>query len=245
MYAKTVPRFNLAESGQHAEMLKYLEEYGYAVVASVASENEIQNGKDLFWKHINSISSIVKRDNPSTWDTETWIASPTDGICSCKGFNHSEFAWNTRLLSKVKQAFECIWNTNNLIVSFDAGNVFRPWKYNNAWITEGGWWHVDQNAMKGESRQGKVCIQGLVTYYDVNEDTGGLCVIPKSHLIHNSICELYHNGNKSIDYISIPSTDQFMMEHSGILICAKAGDLLLWDSRTIHCNTPALTSKAK
>ena len=24
------------------------------------------------------------------------------------------------------------------------------------------------------------------------------------------------------------------------LVCANAGDLLLWDSRTVHCNTPSL-----
>jgi hypothetical protein len=26
------------------------------------------------------------------------------------------------------------------------------------------------------------------------------------------------------------------------LVCAKAGDLIVWDSRTIHCNTPAVTA---
>lgn len=26
-----------------------------------------------------------------------------------------------------------------------------------------------------------------------------------------------------------------------IKVCAKAGDMLLWDSRTIHCNSPATT----
>jgi hypothetical protein len=27
-------------------------------------------------------------------------------------------------------------------------------------------------------------------------------------------------------------------------VCAQAGDLILWDSRTVHCNTPALTVPA-
>ena len=26
-------------------------------------------------------------------------------------------------------------------------------------------------------------------------------------------------------------------------MCAKAGDLILWDSRTIHCNTPAIVEQ--
>jgi len=27
-----------------------------------------------------------------------------------------------------------------------------------------------------------------------------------------------------------------------IVVCCKAGDLVLWDSRTIHCNAPRLPS---
>lgn len=96
--------------------------------------------------------------------------------------------------------------------------------------------------MKGVERQGKVCIQGLVTYYDANEDTGGLCVIPKSHLQHNEVCERSYNGDKSIDYIRINEQDEVLCRNRGMLICAQAGDLILWDSRTIHCNTPALTA---
>lgn len=185
--------------------------------------------------------SIIPTD-PSTWEVD-WLASPTDGICSGKGFNHSEFVWNARCLPRVKKAFGEIWKENELIVSYDAGNVFRPWKYNPKWLTTGGWWHVDQNAMKGAERQGKVCIQGLVTYYDANADTGGLCVIPRSHLQHNAVCERNYNGDKSIDYISIDSRDEILLNNEAILICAQAGDLILWDSRTIHCNTPALTAQ--
>jgi hypothetical protein len=42
------------------------------------------------------------------------------------------------MLPKIKKTFQAIWNTDDLIVSFDAGNVFRPWKYNAKWKTSGG-----------------------------------------------------------------------------------------------------------
>lgn len=54
MHAEHVPRFNLDEPGQSADMLNYLEENGYAIVASVASADEIQTGKDSFWKHMKT-----------------------------------------------------------------------------------------------------------------------------------------------------------------------------------------------
>ena len=109
-------------------------------------------------------------------------------------------------------------------------------------MTTGGWFHVDQNSNKGPERQGKVCIQGLVTYYDATEDTGGLCVLPRFHLRHNEVCERCTKGDRSADFISIPKNDEILRNNPSvrILLCAKAGYLIQWDSRTIHCNTPAL-----
>jgi hypothetical protein len=43
-----------------------------------------------------------------------------------------------------------------------------------------------------------------------------------------------------MDYIAIRKDDA-VLENDGLLIFAKAGDLILWDSRTVHCNSPALT----
>ena len=38
-----------------------------------------------------------------------------------------------------------VWGgERDLIVSFDGGNAFRPWKIKPEWSTDGGWWHVDQ-----------------------------------------------------------------------------------------------------
>lgn len=233
------PRFNINEKSQEIQMLQYLQEHGYVVIASVASEQNIISAKELFWNIFCNINSNINCLDPSTWDTD-WPASSGDGICSAKGFNHSQFLWQARLFPDVKRAFGLIWNTEDLIVSYDTGNVFRPWQYNREWLTHGGWWHTDQNALK-VGRQGRRCIQGLVTYFDANELTGGLCVIPGSHLAHDEVSLRSANGDKSMDYISIKKGDP-ILANGGLLVCAKAGDLILWDSRTVHCNTPALTS---
>ncbi len=129
-----------------------------------------------------------------------------------------------------------------MIVSFDAGNVFRPWRFDPTWLTDGGWWHVDQNCLRGKIRQGKVCVQGLVTYYDATEETGGLCVIPGSHKHHTELCERSAMAKGLFDFVPIAVDDPVVQSSERILVCAKAGDLILWDSRTVHCNTPALTA---
>eukprot|EP00622_Pseudochattonella_farcimen_P003726 FR738958.1.p1 GENE.FR738958.1~~FR738958.1.p1 ORF type:complete len:146 (+),score=5.17 FR738958.1:41-439(+) len=42
-----------------------------------------------------------------------------------------------------------------------------------------------------------------------------------------------------VDYVSVPVGDPVLAAGGG-LVEANAGDLILWDSRTVHCNTPAL-----
>ena len=100
------------------------------------------------------------------------------------------------------------------------------------WLTDGGWWHMDQSVQ----RQGKQCVQGLVSLYDADETTGGLCVIPKSHLKFPEVSS--RQVNTRMDFTPICKGDE-VLKNGGKLVCCKAGDLLVWDSRTVHCNTPA------
>merc|ERR1712176_390145 len=72
---------------------------------------------------------------------------------------------------------------------------------------------------------------------------GSTCLIPKTHLD-------VADGNPlniramSGDFIRIRKGCKFLDsdKYKKILVCCKAGDLVLWDSRTIHCNSPALLS---
>jgi len=64
--------------------------------------------------------------------------------------------------------------------------------------------------------------------------------IPKSHLQHDELCARIPAAKIGMDFVEIPENDP-VLKDGGILVGAKAGDLLLWDSRTVHCNSPALT----
>lgn len=234
------PRFDVKDPEQAKEMLAYLEKEGYAIVAGVADQDHIEAAKKMFWDFAEKARPKVSRKSPATWNRPDWLPSEMNGILGQFGFAHSDFCWTTRTLPGVHTAFSNVWGTKNLIVSYDGGNAFRPWKYNPDWITEGGWWHVDQNSLK-DGHHGRVCVQGLVSYYDATDETGGLCVIPKSHLQHDQLCRRTPLARMGMDFIEILPTDP-ILDMDKILVCAKAGDLLLWDSRTVHCNSPALLS---
>ena len=79
-------------------------------------------------------------------------------------------------------------------------------------------------------------MQGLLSLYDVDACTGGLCVISGSHLKHDEV--MSYAGVTRNDFVPIPQNDP-LLRHSRLVTC-KAGDLCLWDSRTVHCNTPCV-----
>lgn len=232
------PRFAVSAS---SEWLPYLEEHGYCVLADVADEEEVTLAKSLMWNYLESIPDTkVRRDDISTWEDEDWVPSTHNGVFGSHGFGQSAFCWHTRLLPGVRQAFTAIWDCCDLLVSFDGGNVFRPWAQKEQWRTHGGWWHVDQNVfLPGKSDRSSV--QGLVTYIDATPETGGLCVIPGSHKHHISVCERSCAQTVRKDCVQVQPGDP-VLESGGQLVCAKAGDLILWDSRCVHCNTPGVVN---
>ena len=90
-------------------------------------------------------------------------------------------AWYVRGLPRVKQAFAQIWGDEDLIVSMDCVLVWRPWRGAAGCRvlpqTEG--LHLDQNPLSKPHRE---CVQGMVPMHRVDHRTGGLAVVPGSHV---------------------------------------------------------------
>lgn len=242
--------------------LEHLDLHGYAIAGSVATKNDINRGKILLWDFLEGKGGSeegndtgVRRDDVTTWgdyfDNESglgkyakrWPGDPQTGIISSNGIGHSPFMWHLRLLPGVSQTFSAIWNVppQDLITSFDGANAFRPWKYNAQWKTESGWFHVDQNAFN-PGKEEKCSVQGLLTLTAADSSTGGLVIVPGSHKHFQEVCERNamrpKPGLSALDFVPISQNDE-AIDHCH-LVCADAGDLIVWDSRTIHCNTPAI-----
>jgi len=204
------PRFDIRT--QRAEFLAYLEEHGYAVSANVLSEeSKLQDLRSKFWDFLEKYppGTKVRRDDPESWNDKRWLPDERNGIIGGYGFGHSDFMWDLRLQPLVKATFAAIWEDDDLLVSFDGGNAFRPWQRNPEWRTDSGWWHVDQNASRGPQRQGKVCVQGLVTLLDATAETGGLCVIPGSHRQHKALCQRSAFAKSSSgDFVPVGEDDE-------------------------------------
>ena len=66
--------------------------------------------------------------------------------------------------------------------------------------------------------------------------------MPGSHNYHSSFTRSH--AKNDIDFVRVPSNSPSLPKelcNRLRLVTASAGDLILWDSRTIHANTPAIS----
>ena len=237
-----VPRFAPGDQ----EGIRYLEEQGYVVIANALSQKQADEALAKLWDYLERLDTGIDRNNSETWDDDRWPTAVHGGILPGHGIGHCEAQWYIRDIPAVKKSFAAVWNTDDLLVSFDGVSLWRPWSKNAAWKTGlgGTWLHIDQHPI---GRPGKHCVQGLVNLLPTSPDTGGNVMVPRSHLLHDRIPELYRERlariDKSIDHFRFPKDDQLFNEYPPITCHMEAGDLLLWDSRTIHCSSPPTDTK--
>jgi len=216
------------------------------VFKNVADEAQIQTGKNLAWDYLENLGGGISRNDVETWNSPKWPNPFGNGIVPSGGVGQCELLWFARGLPKVQQIYAGIWGTPDLITSFDGFCFHRPYEYNTSWKTKTNWYHLDQN---GHFKPGKLCVQGFLNFYPSGPDDGGLLVIPKSHTIFNQIFKDRPSFRKRDDFIVLSSDHQLWsrdLPHAGlspIKICCQPGDFVLWDSRTIHANGPANTSR--
>ena len=232
-----VPRF---EHDDLAGIKEYFDREGYAVVASILNAAELETAHDLFWRWAESVGeATLNRHDESTWTT-SWPVAVDGGIMPWQGSGQSEFAWFVRSRPVLGNVYASLWGTDKLLVSFDAISAWRPWARNPQWKpsfreADGGWFHVDQCP----DRDAFECVQGLVDVLGSDAAMGGgFTVVPRSHALFGSwrkdFSELVDTFGGD-DYFELPHDHACL--RTAILPRTRPGDLVLWDSRTIHCSS--------
>lgn len=208
--------------------IEELEKNGYCIIPNIISKYECSKNISEIWNWLENLNSGINRNDENTWSDDYWPPN-TNGILQQFGVSHLQFIWDLRSNENIINIFKQIWNTYDLEVSFDGINIIRPKKFINN-IEE--WFHIDQ----GSCKKGLHCVQGFINLEDTNDDDASLLVYDKSHLFHEKIFE---NNKKIIkhDYYHIDEEDTYVIKDlKKIKIVAPKGSLILWDSRTIHCN---------
>ena len=217
---------------------KYLEENGYVVVTSLLSENECSEYLSKLWKAVEILSEgKVSFEDKSTWEkAKNYPFMLHGGMVQYIG--HAQFQWDLR--ERCSELFAKLWNVDKtkLASSFDGFCLMNGTrKYLKKQINS--FLHSDQSPLKDKlwSYQGAMCLT------DNNDDkSGGFVCVPKSNLCHQKFfTENFNIKDKKFKEDWYLFSDDVKTKYKSILgnftkINNKAGDFILWDSRTFHCN---------
>ncbi|KAF7554845.1 hypothetical protein G7Z17_g2578 [Cylindrodendrum hubeiense] len=178
------------------------------------------------------------RNDPSSIKQENLPMITEKGMILGYGVSHENFTWDIRQEPGVVEAFQRVYDTKDLIVSFDNVNMAFPGRTDVA--PNKPWPHQDQDPEKPGFR----CLQGLVNLFPNGDEDGGLIVCKGAHRLSEEFHEEFKNEENKVwawtkEWYGF--TDQGIewlknKDCEWIKVNAEPGDLLVWDSRTPHYN---------
>ncbi|KAF5012627.1 hypothetical protein FDECE_1319 [Fusarium decemcellulare] len=207
---------------------------GYAVVPSVISKEKASDYQQAAFDWLKSFDNPeLDLANPATWTPSNLPFVSQINTFNHYGVVHERFVWDIRLEKSIIDVFAQLWDTDELLVSFDALNITLPHRPGH--IPREPWPHVDQSPF----RQGLQCIQGIVNLSKSGPEDGGLTVYPGSHkLVDQFFAEKTDKAEwiRKDWYRFTPEQIAWFEDH-GLKphkVTAEPGDLIIWNSSLIH-----------
>jgi hypothetical protein len=231
-----------------------LENDGIAVIRNVVTLDKIESCKTKMCITLKNMSSDweipLDLKKKSSYHGIFNLAPLHSMLIQNYGLGQAEFAWDIRTDENVANIFSKIWNDcniNDLIVSMDGISIHLPPE-----ITKQGWntkdkFHTDQCFLEQDMKT----IQGLVNLYNINIGDATTKILKGSHKYHAEYYQQYGNEllNNPINHFNLLKEDHMSyFINKGCekeLILANAGDLVLFDSRLMHCGSEPIQERKK
>ena len=226
-----------------------IEPYGVAIIENVLNEDEIKDMNAGMWDYLEHITQKfdkpINRNNKESWREYTKLYPKHSMLLQNWGIGHAQFIWDIRQNNNVIDIFANLWKCKNedLLVSFDGASFHLPPEITNrGWYRGNMWYHTDQSY----TRNNFECIQSWITGYDVNENDATLAFLEYSNKYHKEFSEQYDIKDKSDWYKHTKDELKFYLDEKDCTekkITCKAGSMVFWDSRTIHCGTEPIKTR--
>nr|XP_031858563.1 uncharacterized protein CI109_006086 [Kwoniella shandongensis]KAA5525635.1 hypothetical protein CI109_006086 [Kwoniella shandongensis] len=227
------------------QFLKDIDEKGYTVIPGVIAAEKAKEYEDRAYKWLESFGKGFKKDDKETWKVENLPTFSKGGLFNRHGVAHEQWVWDIRSEPALIDVFSKVWGTDELLVSYDGVNVSLPFLDLDKHFKDRAapWPHVDQSP----NRTFKHCIQGIVNLAPNGPDDGGLMVLENSTPLYNEFFEAHADqrpaeGWSWRDGHSFSDEDLKWYEAKGCKwkkVEAGPGDVILWDSRTVHYGAAA------
>ncbi|GAA5900921.1 hypothetical protein JCM6882_005979 [Rhodosporidiobolus microsporus] len=230
-----------------------LEENGYAIVRGAVSPERAAH----YTQATKDWASLFgwKEDDRTTWRAQSLPVGDA-GLVNEYGVSHERWVWEARMEDKVVEVFEELWGTKELIVSFDAINFSLPVGPHARTDVEPTkpWPHIDQQPTPADRPPLQFELaQGLLAMTPSGPNDGGLVVLKRSHALVKQFFD--ETGVKAEqdwgtrNYYTFTDEDiKWFRQQPGveeIKVETQPGDLILWDSRTIHWNRSPLEEQVR
>lgn len=240
----------------HPELAQHLEQHGYVVVRAAATPEQADSIREDLWTFLETATGgAVKKEQPQTWDK--WLYN-THGLVQFFNVGWSKPAIDARIACK--NVFRDLYGTDKLVSSFD-GVAFNPppktfkfdsvqdWQ-NRKFDVFGGsgpkagqlrysWLHIDKTKKNTDTAfQGGLCLD------DQDEADNVFEVMPGSHKYFNEILDMT-GGECPRNFRKLDTRAISFLREKGldsIRVPLRKGDIVLWDSRSVHASAPAVRS---
>ncbi|KAK0469644.1 uncharacterized protein EV420DRAFT_1616195 [Desarmillaria tabescens] len=228
---------NLLDEANFGDWRDELAIHGYVVVKGAVTPEKALEYRDRAFSWLESFGLGFDRNDESTWKNEHLPVHIKGGMFHGYGIEHEQFVWDLRTKQGIIDAFAKLWGTNELVTSFDAGAVMLPHRTD---VTDGGKWeHMDQSP----SRVGFYCCQSVINLNECGPEDGGLMVLRNSsRIVGKYFDEIGRDETRTwgpVDWYGFTDAQQEWFYERGcewVKVEAGPGDLIMWDSRTIHYN---------
>lgn len=237
------------ESIKHA-----LEKYGFAVVDDIVEPNQCDKTVEEFFFDVNRRAEyfqkeIVDPSKPQTWENENFTTREKNKFLT-NAPALTPNAFKNRCNPKIFNIYAKIFQREDLWCNIDNWGLFRGTKdltfideEGNKTIQDRDDWrwelklHWDQNPWLLEkwSKNGDYDLyQGFIALVDCPEEVGGFIGVPGSHKFLSTWVSERETPTESDKSVRLPPNDP--MQNYKQKVTMKKGQMLIWNSRTAHCN---------
>ena len=227
-----------------SQFLSCWKQYGVVVGRSIVS-------KEVCDHTIHQIEHFLKKlsgNQFDLYDPSSYSCIPTDHLgipILSRGFlelYHDDLLAQLRQSKRAYVHHQLIWETENLWTTFDRLGIKLP----TGETQQGLPLHVDQNPL---IHPNFTTVQGVLALVDCPIEQGTLLIVPgsKERFAQYTNASAQHDPKYRGEYVEAGWDPQFLqsLQDDVQSIPIRAGDLVTWDSRTTHANSPNLTSSPR